>query len=85
MSPVTEFAERVSASYAKEITDQIFLLIQNNHDLMYEYLHLVEQHGVTSVNQQIGKHIKTRFSLTNDDSRQDLPKSVLIQSHQEFL
>jgi hypothetical protein len=84
MTPVATFAEQVTSRFAKRITDQVFLLIQSDRELMFQYLRLVEQHGLMNVNQQIGKHIKSRFNLTNDDSRQDSPTSLLIQSHQEF-
>jgi len=85
MATINQFAEQVTAKYAKIITDQIFLLIQNDRELMHEYLRLVEANGLNSVNQQIGKYIKSRFNLSNDESRQTSPTSTLIQSHQEFV
>ena len=85
MSPISKYAERVAAQFSKRITDEMFLLIQKDKNLMHDYLRLVEENGLTEVNQQIGKYIKTRFNLSNDESRQELPESTLIQSHQEFL
>lgn len=84
MSQLSDFTEKVMRQYSKNITDEIFIMIQNDKELMYEYLKLVEANGLTIVNQQIGKKIKNRFSLDNELTRNELPKSTLIQSHQEF-
>lgn len=84
MSLLSDFAEKVMKQYSKKITDEIFLMIQNNKELMCEYLKLVETDGLTVVNQQIGKKIKNRFSLDNDFTRNEIPRSTLIKSHQEF-
>jgi hypothetical protein len=81
---LADFTEKVLAQFSKSITDKVFVEIQNDHELMYEYLKLVEAHGLTVVNQQIGRKVKTRYQLTNDQSRQEAPRSTLIQSHQEF-
>ena len=84
MSKIKKFTEKVLASFSKTITDQVFLSIQNDPELMHEYLRLVEAHGLTVVNQQIGKGVKLRFKLSNDDERQVRPQSTLIQSHTKF-
>jgi len=85
MSKISKFTEKVLASFSKSITDQVFLSIQNDRDLMHEYLRLVEEGGLTAVNQQIGKGVKKRFALSNDDQRQAQPQSTLIQSHTKFV
>jgi len=59
-------------------------MIQNDRELMYEYLKLVEAHGLITVNQQIGKALKNRFNLSNDAQREFSPQSTLIQSYQQF-
>jgi hypothetical protein len=84
MTELSAFAERVMSAFAKSITDKVFLMIQEDRGLMHDYLKLVEAHGLTPVNQYIGKKVKERFSLTNDMCRQENPESTLIQSHQEF-
>ena len=81
---IKRFADEVLSKFSKEITDQVFLSIQNDRELMHEYLRLVSKEGIDSVNQQLGKAVKSRFKLSNSDSRQDDPKSMLIKSHQEF-
>ena len=84
MSTISDFAEEVMKKYSKKITDEVFQMIQNDKELMYEYLKLVEVNGLTVVNQQIGKKVKSRFNLENELTRNEIPKSTLIKSHQEF-
>ena len=81
---IKKFADDVLDEFSKEITDQVFLSIQNNRELMHEYLRLISTNTIDTVNQQIGKAVKNRYRLTNSDSRQDAPTSTLIKSHQEF-
>jgi hypothetical protein len=68
----------------KRITNEVFLIIQNDRELMYEYLRLVESKGLDTVNQSIGKEVKKQYGLTNIDDREDNPSCTLIQSHQKF-
>jgi len=81
---VIDFADKVISQKNKSITDEIFLLIQNDRDLMQEYLHLVGEHKLNAVNTQIGKRIKERYGLTDADRNKE-PLSTLIKSHQEFV
>ena len=66
------------------VTDEIFLAIQNNHELMQCYLRLVDQCGLHNINKNIGKEIKKQFSLRNKPLRSNKPASTLISSHQKF-
>jgi hypothetical protein len=68
----------------KRITNEIFLLIQNDRKLMYEYLRAVQDNGLDTVNQQIGKAVKAQYQLINVNEREDNPSCTLIQSHQKF-
>ena len=68
----------------KKITNEIFLIIQNDRDLMYAYLKAVEEKGLDHVNQTIGRKVKEEYHLTNADDREDNPTCTLIQSHQKF-
>lgn len=68
----------------KRITNEIFLIIQNDRDLMLHYLRAVESGTLDSVNQTIGKMVKMAYNLTNDNAREDNPSCTLIQSHQKF-
>jgi hypothetical protein len=87
MSDVTKFAEKVLSEYCKRITDEVFLLIAADRELMQEYLRLVESSGLDTVNRWIGRKVKERFGLENetgDTGREYSPRSTLIQSHQKF-
>ncbi len=81
---VSVFADKVLDEFAKSITDKIFLEIENDRELMQEYLRLVEQNGLQVVNSQIGRKVKARFALNNDQTRQESPQSKLIKTHQQF-
>ena len=78
------FTDKVLGAFSKKLTDEVFLSIQNDKELMYDYLKLIEVHGLTVVNQQIGRSIKNRYSLANEDVREENPSSTLIQSHTRF-
>ncbi len=83
MTPI-EIAQEAIGKMNKQITNEIFMIIQNNRELMYEYLRAVEANGLDSVNQMIGKEVKTAYQLTNINDRDDNPSCTLIQSHQKF-
>lgn len=81
---INELIAAVIAAKNKRITDEVFLLIQNDREFMQDYLRLVEEKGLDSVNQLIGAGVKKKYSLENDDQRNSEPESSLIQSHQQF-
>lgn len=77
--------EKLGKESSKSITtDDVFLTIQNDHDLMPEYLAEVEEHGVATTNRLIGKDVKATLGLTNAETRANHPVSTLIKSHQVF-
>ena len=79
-----EIAQKAIGKMNKQITNEIFMIIQNNRELMYEYLRAVEANGLDSVNQIIGKEVKIAYQLSNIDDREDNPSCTLVQSHQKF-
>ena len=81
---LSEFNEEVLGRFSREITDLVFLMVQDDRELMQMYLAMVESKGKGSVNRSLGKAIKARYSLENLPSREDEPESSLISSHQEF-
>ena len=83
MTPV-EIADEAIAILNKKITNEIFLVIQNDSKLMYEYLRAIESVGLDTLNQSIGKEIKKAYNLKNINEREDNPSCTLIQSHQKF-
>lgn len=79
-----EIAREAIRIMNKKITNEIFLIIQNNRELMKEYLRAIENEGLDTVNQSIGKAVKNSYNLVNIDEREDNPECTLIQSHQKF-
>jgi hypothetical protein len=80
-----DFINEVIACKNKSITDEVFLLIQNNKDFMQQYLRFVEEKGLGVVNRHIGRAVWSKYNLTPDSgSINTEPKSTLISSHQEF-
>ena len=79
-----EFTTKVLDRFTKEITDQIFLFIQNDKELLRDYLHLLNETHLTSVNSSIAKAVKKRYDLTNLNSK-GAPKSLLILDYEEFV
>jgi len=80
----SEIAEEAIRRMNKRITNEIFLIIQNDRDLMKEYLRTVQDSGLDVVNQTIGKRVKASYNLVNVNDREDNPSCTLIQSHQKF-
>ena len=79
-----EIAQEAIGILNKQITNEVFLTIQNNRSLMLEYLRAVEADGLDSVNQTIGKQVKVAYQLINMNEREDNSSCTLIQSHQKF-
>lgn len=82
MTPV-EIVNAAIAKMNKKITNEIFLIIQNDPELMYQYLRSVERDGLDKVYQDIGRIVKSSYHLVND-GRENNPTCTLIQSHQKF-
>jgi hypothetical protein len=78
-----KFTKKVLDRFSKEITDQVFLYIQNDKELMRDYLHLINKNDLKIVNSSIAKAIKSRYNLTNL-AKKGKPESSLIQSYEEF-
>lgn len=84
METISNFVNDVIARKNKSITDEVFLLIQNNREFMQRYFRLIEKEGLDNINRRIGKLIKEKYNLKNDEQRNNEPLSTLISSHQEF-
>jgi hypothetical protein len=82
---IKDLVDEVIALKNKTITDEVFLLIQNNRDFMQKYLQLVHEKGVKTVNQHIGKMVAAKYNLTSASGRNTEPQSTLLwSSHQEY-
>jgi hypothetical protein len=81
---IDAFIKEVIDHKNKQITDEVFLLIQNDRKFMREYLRLVETDKLNVVNMRIGKQIKDAYKLTNTKTRNSKPTSMLIESFQDL-
>jgi predicted AlkP superfamily phosphohydrolase/phosphomutase len=81
---IKNLVDEVISRKNKTITDEVFLLIQNDRGFMREYLELVREKGLDVVNRHIGKMVMTRYGLSHEDRRNTEPESTLISSHTEF-
>jgi len=78
---IKEFLDEVIARKNRSIIDDVFLLIQNDRELMKKYLYLVQDKNLQTVNQQIGLRVEKEYGLTSNKEQNDEPKSVLISSY----
>lgn len=82
---IKDFTDEVIALKNKSITDEVFLLIQNNRDFMQKYLQLVEEKGLATVNKHIGLAVMRKYGLAAEEGNINKePKSTLISTHQKF-
>lgn len=79
-----EIAAEAIKKMNKKITNEIFLIIQTDRELMQQYLRAVETSGLNVLNQTIGKKVKEAYKLSNMNDREDNPSCTLIKSHQIF-
>ncbi|MDR2477706.1 MAG: hypothetical protein LBD48_00175 [Treponema sp.] len=82
---MSDFIDEVIACKNKTITDEVFLLIQNDKNLMQKYLLLVQEKGLGFVNRFIGQAVWRKYNLTPDEGRNTEPESTLISNYQEFV
>lgn len=78
-----QFIKKILNQFTEDITDKIFLMIQNDNKLMGEYLDLLDRHkeniDLDTLNSNIGKYIKNHLNLDNMDECKT-PKSTLIRT-----
>jgi hypothetical protein len=82
---IKDFTDKLLEEFEKEITDQVFIYIESNRELMHDYLLTVtEQTELKVVNSQIAQAIGKRYGLTTNGIKNQNPKSKLIQGYEEF-
>ena len=79
-----DIAQKAIEKLNKQITNEVFLIIQNDKVLMHSYLISVENKGLDIVNRAIGMEVKKQYKLVNINDREENPSCTLIQSHQKF-
>lgn len=75
-----EFAEKVVEKFCMELTDQLFLYIENDKELMQDYLRVVTENGIHKTNKDLGAEFKELFFADNLDET-DQVKSKLIKTY----
>lgn len=75
-----QFAQKVTDKFNEELADLVFQYIENDAELMHDYLRLVSDKDLDTVNKALGRKIKEKFGVENLD-RNNNPKSKLIQSY----
>ena len=66
---VNEYTEYVVNDFIKNITDNLFLYIEQNDDIMRDYMTNVNRYGLDTLNMAIGLKIKEKLSLENEPPR----------------
>ena len=79
-----QFAQKVTDKFNEELTDLIFQYIETDAELMHDYLRLVSDKDLDTVNKALGRKIKEKFGVENLD-RNNNPKSKLIQSYTKHI
>ena len=75
-----DFAKKVAAQFCLELTDQLFMYIENDKNLMQDYLRLVSEEGLFKANQNLGSNFKKLFNVDNIEEDNN-PNSKLIKSY----
>ena len=86
---MNSFITQVLNQFSDNITDRIFLMIQEDKELMNEYLNLLDRKNSSGVdldtlNSHVGKAIRTKFNLDNIGISKK-PKSTLIKTYERHI
>ena len=79
----SEFNDKVLDRFTANITDRVFLMIQDDRELIEDYLNLLKGNERNVINSEVAKAIKSKFHLENS-SECDSPESLLIKSYTRF-
>lgn len=84
-TPLKDFEDKALAQFTKEITDLFFLYIENDEDLMHDYLRVIgRESDLDTTNKKLGEAVKSWFKLENGEINRE-PMSKLIESYTEHL
>lgn len=78
-----QFTEKAIEKFTVDITDRLFLFIQNDKELMQDYLNLLKGKERDAINSSIAKAVKATFNLENIGESKT-PTSTLIKSFKQF-
>jgi hypothetical protein len=79
------FKNKALAEFTREITDQFFLYIESDKELMQDYLRTIgRENDLDTTNKKLGKAVKDWFKLDNGKENPE-PESYLIRSYTEHI
>lgn len=64
-----EFAQKVIDKFNAELTDLVFQYIENDAELMHDYLRLVSDKDLDTVNKVLGRSIKEMIGVQSLSSQ----------------
>jgi hypothetical protein len=80
-----QFQQKALSQFTKEITDIFFCYIENDKELMQDYLRVIgRENTLDNTNMDLGAAVKAWFALENGAVNSN-PKSKLIRSYTEHL
>ena len=83
-SDISQFTQSVLNEFTERLTDQVFLFIENDRELLGQYLHTVEGKELDTVIAHIAQAIKRHFGLESKGEKCNTPNSKLIQGYEKF-
>lgn len=82
---LNEFKEETLRRFTRDIADQYFLYIENDRELMREYLSILgKENGTDETNESLEQALKAYFGL-NEQGENHSPKSRLLSSFTEHI
>jgi len=82
---LNQFQQKALSQFTKEITDIFFLFIENDKNLMHDYLRVIGREGdLDTTNKKLGEAVKSWFKLENGEVNRE-PMSKLIESYTEHI
>lgn len=79
---IEQFSTMAIEEFENHPIDSLFLYIQNDKELMKEYLDLVAENGdLGKVNRMIARQFAVQHNTHSNGMRNENPNSTLIQSH----
>jgi len=80
MNNIDRCAERIVNQFITDITDHLFVSIEQDDNKMRKYMLNVNRYGLNNLNKTIGRIIREKLALRNGRESKT-PKSRLIQSY----
>ena len=76
-----EYVKKVIDGFIREITDNLFLYIEQDDARMREYMTNVNRFGLDTLNIALGTEIANVLHLVSENEKNTAPKSRLIKGY----